>query len=165
MRPAFGVGLRLAGDLLLASPFLGHVLAVVAGVTVENAIFELQDRTGNGVEEVAVVRDDEDGAPRPLDEVLQPLYGAQIEVVGRLIEEDEIRLLHQQAGQGDAALLAARERAHRTLPVLGGETQRRDGRGRPRAVLVAAVPLELALKPAIAFHERVRWVVLGEARA
>jgi hypothetical protein len=85
-------------------------------------------------------------------------------VVGRLVEEDEIRLLHQQSGQGDAALLAARERAYWTLPVLGREAQRSDGGGHPRAVLVAAVPLELTLKPAITFHERVRWV-LGEARA
>ena len=65
--------------------------------------------------------DDEDGASRTLDEGLQPLYGAQIEVVGRLVEEDEVRLLHKQAGQGDAALLATRERAHGTLPVFGRE--------------------------------------------
>ena len=149
--------------MLLAGPFLGHVLAVIAGVAGKTAIFEFQDRTGDGVEEVAVVGDDEDGAPRPLDEVLQPLYGAQVEVVGRLVEEDEIRLLHKQAGQGDAALLAAGKGAYWTLPVLGGETQRSDGRGHPGAVLVAAVPLELALQSAVTLHERVRWV-LGEAR-
>ena len=80
----------LCGRVAPREAFLGHVLAVVAGITVETAIFELQDRTGDGVEEVAVVGDDEDGAPRPLDEVLQPLYGAQVEVVGRLVEEDEI---------------------------------------------------------------------------
>jgi hypothetical protein len=71
--------------LLLAGPFLGHVLAVVAGVALEYAIIELQHRTGDGVEEVAVVGDDDDGAPRPLDEALEPLYGAQVEVVGRLV--------------------------------------------------------------------------------
>ena len=63
LRSALAFALRASCSL--AGPFLGHVLAVVAGITVENAIFELQDRTGDGVEEVAVVGDDEDGASPP----------------------------------------------------------------------------------------------------
>jgi hypothetical protein len=107
--------------LLLAGLLLGHVLAVVARVTVEAAVFQFQDRTGYGVEEVAVVGDDEDGALRPLYEGLQPLYSLQVEVVGRLVKQDQVGLLEEQAGKGDAALLAARERADGALPVLRGE--------------------------------------------
>ena len=87
----------------------------------QTARFELQDGPCYGVEEVAVVGDDEDGALRPLHEALQPLYSAQVEVVGWFVQQDQVRLFEEKTGQRDAALLAARERADGALPVLGGE--------------------------------------------
>ena len=123
LRPALGVRLGLAGELLFAGLFLLYVLTVVAGVAGEPAAFELQDRARYGVEEVAVVGDDEHGGLRALDEVLQPLDGLEVEVVGRLVEQDEVGLLEQETGQGYAALLPARERPDGALPVLRGEAQ------------------------------------------
>jgi hypothetical protein len=107
LRPALGVRLRLAGEPLFAGPFLRYVLAVVAGVAGEPAVLELQDRARHRVQEVAVVGDDEHGRLRALDEVLEPLDGVQVEVVGRLVEEDEIGLLEQEPGKSYAVLLSA----------------------------------------------------------
>jgi hypothetical protein len=160
---ALDVGLRLAGELLVAGLFFGDVFGVVSRVAGELAVVELQDGTCDRVQEVSVVRDDEDGGLGVLDEVLQPLYGAQVQVVGRLVEEDEIRLGEEEAGQGDAALLASGEGAYGALPVRGIEAQRREGGGRSRPVLVATVPLELGLLAPVALQEPGRGVV-GELR-
>ena len=85
----------------------------------------------------------------------------EVQVVGRLVEQDEIRLLQEQPRQRDAALLPAGEGAYGALPVLGREAQRGEGGGRPGPVLVAAVALELALQPAVSLQQGVRGV-LGE---
>ena len=60
-------------------------------------------------EEAAVVADDDEGRLDVLELGLQPLDGRQVEVVGRLIEEDDVRLGRQHPGQGRAAGLAAGE--------------------------------------------------------
>ena len=43
---------------------------------------------------------------------LQPTHGLGVQVVGRLIEQEKIRLLQQQAAQRDAPALAARKSGH-----------------------------------------------------
>ncbi len=51
---------------------------------------------------------DEDDVARIIDQVLfQPLDAFGIEVVGRLVEQQDVGLFEQQLGQRDAALLAA----------------------------------------------------------
>ncbi len=53
---------------------------------------------------------DEDDVAGIIDEMLlQPLHALGVEVVGRFVEQQDIRLLQQQPGQRDAALLAAGE--------------------------------------------------------
>src|SRR5215204_64588 len=93
---ALSVGLGLACQLLFPGLFLGNVLRVVAGVAGEPAVFELQDGAGDGVQEVAVVRDDEDGTLRVFDKILEPLDATQVQVVCRLVEEDEVWLREQE---------------------------------------------------------------------
>ena len=51
--------------------------------------------------------------------VFKPLQGLHVEVVGRFIQQEQIRLLQQQARQTKARLFAAAERIH-TLIVLRG---------------------------------------------
>src|SRR5918993_3481968 len=82
-------------------------------------------------------------------------------MVSRLVEEDKLRFREQQPRQRDAALLTAGEGAYRTFPVLRVEAQRGEGRGSPRPVLVAAVPVELGLQSAVPLQE-IRRGILGE---
>ena len=74
------------------------------------AAVELEDPVGDVVEEVAVVRDGDDGARVLGEEALEPGDRLGVEVVGRLVEEQQVRRLEQQPAERDAAPLAARER-------------------------------------------------------
>ena len=59
---------------------------------------------------------DQDDVARIVDQMLlEPLDALGIEVVGRLVEQQDRRLLEQQAGQRDPPLLAARQRRDRRI--------------------------------------------------
>ena len=111
---ALGVlaALRLqAGGLLL------EVRGVVALVRVELAAVNLADPAGNVVQEVAVVRDGHNGAGVVVQELLEPQDALGIQVVGGLVEKEQVRRLKQQAAQRHAASLAAGELGHRGVRV------------------------------------------------
>ena len=74
------------------------------------AAIELEDPPGHVVEEVAIVRHRDDRALVFLEEALEPRHRLGVEVVGRLVEQQQIGRLEQQAAQRDAAAFAARQR-------------------------------------------------------
>ena len=80
------------------------------------AAVELEDPARRVVEEVAVVRDRDHGSRKALQELLQPLHALGVEVVGRLVQQQQIRLGQQQPAERHAALLAAREHVDLLLP-------------------------------------------------
>ena len=80
---------------------------VVAGERDPPAAVQLQDPLRDVVEEVAVVGDRDDGARVLLEEALQPLDRLGVEVVGRLVEQEQVGVLEQQPAERHAALLAA----------------------------------------------------------
>ena len=112
--------LRL-GELLepgAAARALGAVGGVAALVGLEGAAGgELVDAVDDGVEEAAVVGDDEQGAVEAGEELLEPGEAVGVEVVGRLVEEQHLRVLEQRRRQQRARLLAARQPVQR--PVAG----------------------------------------------
>ena len=102
------LGVLLALDL---EPFLLglEVRRVVALVGVGLAAVELEDPLGDVVEEVPVVGDRQDGARVALEVALQPLHRLGVEVVGGLVEEQQVGLLEQQLAERDPAALTTRE--------------------------------------------------------
>ena len=82
---------------------------VVALVGVGLAAVELEDPLGDVVEEVPVVGDGQDGAGVRRQVVLQPLHRLGVEVVGGLVEQQQVGLLEQQLAQRDAAALTTGE--------------------------------------------------------
>ncbi len=70
---------------------------------------ELEDPAGDVVEEVAVVGDDQDGAGIIAQMAFQPVHALGVEMVGRLVEQQQVGLIEQQPAERDAAALAARE--------------------------------------------------------
>ena len=84
------------------------------------AAIEFENPAGDVVEEVAVVRDGDDRALVPLEVLLEPADALGVEVVRRLVEDQDVRLLQQQPAQRDAAFLAAGEDA-RSLHRAGGQ--------------------------------------------
>ena len=105
-------------QLLLARGLGGQVLVVVAGVEMHLLVPDFYDAFDGDVEEVAVVRD-QHVRIRIVGQVLfQPVAGFEIEVVGRLVEQEQIGFLQQKFGEGDAHLPAAREFFGLTRPVV-----------------------------------------------
>ena len=92
------------------------------------AAVELEDPAGHVVEEVAVVGDGDDGARVVAEEALEPRDRLGVEVVGRLVEQQQVGPLQQQAAQGDAPALAAGER--RDVGVAGRQRAARPWRPR-----------------------------------
>src|SRR5262249_17244842 len=97
---ALGLLLELEAVLLLLEP-----ARVIALPWDPRAAIELEDPAGDVVEEVAVMRDGDDRA-RVLGQVpLEPRDGLGVQMVRRLVEEQEVRLLEENSAERDAALL------------------------------------------------------------
>ena len=106
------------GDLLFALGVLGfeggtdlglghHHLVVAAGVSDDGFVIDVGGVGGDAVEEVAVVVDGDQRAVVVVQEVLQPMDGIEIEVVGGLVEKQGLGLAEERLGEQDADLLPA----------------------------------------------------------
>ena len=110
--PLEGAAPGLVDLLLLREPLLlllepARVVAL-PGHTVPAV--ELEDPSCDVVEEVAVVGHRDDGAVVLLQVSLEPGNGLGIEMVGRLVEQEQIGLAEQQPAERDAPALAAAQR-------------------------------------------------------
>ena len=88
--------------LLLHQP--GGIVALVGNAT---AAIELEDPAGDVVEEVAIMGDDQDRTRIVAQMAFQPIDRFGIEMVGGLVEQQEVWLLQQQLTKRHAAPLAA----------------------------------------------------------
>ena len=114
--------LQLAGELLAAGALLlllegqpgllllqpGRVVALPGDAL---AAVELEDPLGHVVEEVAVVGHEDDGAGILREVPFQPGDALGVEVVGRLVEQQDVGPLEQDLAERDAPPLAAGEGA------------------------------------------------------
>ena len=102
--PALALLLLLDGQPfgLLVEP--GAVVALPGNAL---AAVELEDPSGDVVEEITVVRNGDDRALVLLQVGFQPLDRLGVEVVRRLVEKEHVRLLQEQPAEGDAAALTA----------------------------------------------------------
>ena len=111
-------------------------------------------RLDDGVEEVAVVRDQDHGVRIAAQVLLEPVAGLEVEVVGRLVEQQQPRLAQQQLGQRQAHLPAAREMLGRQLEVRRREAEAaQDGRDAELDRVAVADP-EALLRRAVALEQR-----------
>ena len=112
-----GVGVLLVGlagvpprDLALLE--VGRVAAAV-DVDLLLGQVELDDPGDRPGEELAVVADEHGAGAQPGDEPLQPVQPVEVEVVGRLVEQEDVVAAEQQRGEARAGRLAAGQRGHR----------------------------------------------------
>ena len=80
-----------------------------------NTAVNLHNGITYAVEEVAVVRNHEQGASRTLEVALKILDNINIEVVGGLIHNKEVGILQHHARQSHTLCLATRELTHRLI--------------------------------------------------
>ena len=109
-----GLERTLAGRLLLLLGREPRLLlleptGVVALVRDPAAAVELEDPAGDVVEEVPVVSDGDDGARVLGEEPLEPGDRLGVEMVRRLVQEQQVRRGQEQPAQSDAPPLASGE--------------------------------------------------------
>ena len=124
----------LQGRLALQALAAGALEAVVvAAIGDQLEVFQVHDPFGDPVQQVAVVGDQQQGAGIGSEVAFEPERRLQVEMIGRLVQQQEIGLGKQQRRQGDAHAPAARELAAVALlrglvePETGQDT-RRSGR-------------------------------------
>ena len=115
-----GVGLGLCMAALLAAT---QIIAVVPWPVRNLAPVQLQDAVGDPLQETPVVSHEEERARIVFEEILKPVDGVDIEVVCRLVQQEQVRLLNQCLGEQDAPLEPAGEGVVRCIRI---QTQTRD---------------------------------------
>ena len=149
------LGGALGAHLLQVVLALLKVAAVVAGVSGHAAVLERGDVVDAGVHEGAVVADDEDGAVVVGDKTSQPLDALEVQVVGGLVQQQQIGVAQEELGERDAHLPAARELGARALKVGDFEAQAGQDLAGIALELVAAQVLKAVLDLAVLVKERV----------
>ena len=104
------LALDLEPLVLLLEP--GGIAAVIGDA---RAAIELERPFGDVVEEIAVVGDHDHGAGIVAQMMLEPGHAFRVEMVGRLVEQQDVGLGEQQLAQRHAALLAAGQRLDRGI--------------------------------------------------
>jgi hypothetical protein len=128
--------LALVRDLLLAQLLGAQTLerAVVAGVHLRLAVVEVHGVGDHAIEEFAIVRNDQQGALIAAQPFFQPQHGIEIEMVGGLVEQQQLGRRHQRARQVEPHAPAAGELLHRALMRFRRKAQavqQRPARARP----------------------------------
>ena len=110
-----------------AAAAVGLVVGIVALEPLHMAVaLEGEDVGGDPVQEPAVVADDQHGAGKGEQRLLQRAQGLDIEVVGRLVQQQQVGAGLEHLGEMDSVALAAGEATHllllvRALEVEGGD--------------------------------------------
>ena len=100
------------------------------------------------------MRDEDHGGVERLQLALEPLEAGDVEVVRRLVEEEQVGVAAERARERRARQLAARERAQRPVEVVVGEAEPAEDGGRTVAPAVAAGVLEARLRGRVAVQRR-----------
>jgi len=104
---------------------------------------EREDVRGETIEEEAVMADDHRAACERLQRLLERTQRLDVEIVGRLVEQEDVATLLEHLGHVHAVALTARQLADLLLLVLALEVERADIG--PRAQLLLAETEDLKL--------------------
>ncbi len=106
--------LRRRGPLLTSGPAF-EVAGIATLVYVGRPAIELEDPRRHPVENVAIMGDDDQPTLERSQLGLQPVDRIHVEMVGGLVQDEQVRVGDQRPGQGDPLLLAAREFRGRSI--------------------------------------------------
>ena len=141
------LGLGVVGHQALASLGRGqHVVVVVAGVDADLAIVHVGHVRAHLVQEVTIVADDDHRALVAVEHVLQPADRVDVQVVGRLVQQQHVGIREQRLRQQHAQLPARRHFAHRQVVQVDGDFQAQQQLAGARLGGVAVVFGELGLQ-------------------
>ena len=151
----------VAGVAVGALHQIGRVVAAKLGQAAKG---QLPDSADHLVEKIAVVRDDEHRAVPSVEPAFQPLHGVDVEVVGGLVEDEQIGAFKQQPAQQRAGLLPARKLGHRPVILVRLEIEAGEHLLDAGFILIAPIQLELMLERAIALEGALEMGRVGHGR-
>ncbi len=96
---------------------------IVARIAPELARVDMHDGIDHAIEKIAVVRYDDQGPAVAFQPVFEPDDRVEVEVVGRLIEQQQVGPAHQRLREVEPHAPAAREARHRQVELVCCETQ------------------------------------------
>ena len=82
-------------------------LVVIAPIFFYAAVFDVDDYFANAVEKFPVVGDEQESALVGVEIFGEPIYLFEVEEVGRLVEQHDVRLVEQELGEHDFGALSA----------------------------------------------------------
>ncbi len=151
---------RVGGLALLGIDGAGALVKIViAGVAAHLPAVDLDDLFHDAIHHVAIVAGHHHRSGIVAQELLQPQDRFQIEIVGRLIQEERIGRLQENARQRHAHLPAARQLAHVVDHLIGRQPQAGEDGVRARLQLVAAELLIARLHLAEALDHLLRRIL------
>ncbi len=101
--------LEVARLVLQRRRFLLEIRRIAAGPRRERATIEFDDPGGEVREEGAIVGDEEQRSRKRREVLFQPADRVDVQMVGRLVEQQDVRLRHQRLPEQRAAPPAAGE--------------------------------------------------------
>ena len=119
--------------IFCADSVLVNQKSEVAAVGHELAVAHLDHARDHLVQEIAVVRHDQERAVEVHQRLLDRLAGGDVEMVRRLVEDEEVRLEDHQLRKLQAVAFAARQVGHLLLAVVPFE---QEPRHQPRGLAV-----------------------------
>ena len=150
LRLLFGGPFPQVGDLGGAAFLVGAEAARIPGQLPGG---DLGDPGHHRIQEESVVRHEHQPSPVPGEEVQQPGPRFDIEVVRRLVEQDQVVGFEEEPRQGDAHLPALGEVPDRSIAVPPGEPEPRKHLADPGVEFVAAAPAPLFFQFAVSVQE------------
>ena len=102
--------LVLLEPLLIPALLFLHIEGVVAGVELRLSVLDFRHPFDHFVQKPAVVGDGQHRALEPLQIALQPFGGVQVQVVGGLVQQQDMGVLQNEPGQVDPGFLPAGQR-------------------------------------------------------
>src|SRR6476661_7921719 len=110
--------MRLIGVGAETTMPVGFVVLVVAFEPHDLAVaFEREHVRGDAIEKPAIVADDDGAAGKRQQRFLERSQRVDVEIVGRLVEQEQVRSALEKLGKMNAVALAAGERSDLSLLV------------------------------------------------
>ncbi len=149
-RPRLRPGRRLAAR---PQPLL--VVVQVAVEDLELAVGHQPERIGHGFDQVTIVGHDHHAALEALQCDGERMAHVDVEVIGRFIQQQQVRPARHQQSQSQARLLAARKSPHRLERAIALEAESAEviahalliALGEIRAAQIAQMPKGIAIRP------------------
>ena len=112
---------RRSVDTLLT---LSKIVRIVATIVVEASILQFENIAAHAVEKIAVVSDHQQRTTRRGQILFEPLGHLGVEVVGGLVENEQIALAEQYARQRNTLQLTSRKRTYTLVEIVDTQTRK-----------------------------------------